>query len=303
MRALFCNTSEPRCGVFQYGWNLYDILKDSEATHWEYYGGVSAPPMSTLRRFDVILYNWSSLIGGWMAAAPIQHMGKQVFCYHDGPVADGFDATLFSDPTMPSHDHWHSIGRPLPQIDRPHLYQKPNQYKYSPIIGVHGFMGAWATHVVKQALAEFEFCTIRLQLPFSPFVDPYGAVAKSTAQQCRDMAQGRYVELEVSHDFLSPNQLIQWLVQNDINCYLRDVNMPWRGVSSAPDYAMAVRRPIAVNRSSAFRHLHGLFPSICVEDRSLSEILITGLSPLVPLYAAWRPEQIRKQVEDVLVKL
>lgn len=287
-----------------YGSNLYDILKDSETIHWDYYAGVSAPPFSTLRRFGLILYNWSSLIGGWMGSAPMKGLGKQVFIYHDGPVSDGFDAILFSDPTMDSHDIWHSIGRPIPHITRPDLLKvQPSPYKYAPIIGVHGFMGGWSTHVVNRVLSEFEYATIRLQLPFSPFVDPSGDVAMSTAAQCRDLIQGRSVELEVSHDFLSPDWLIQWLAQNDINCYIRDPNMPWRGVSSAPDYALAVRRPIAVNRSSAFRHLHGCDPSICVEDRSLSEILITGLSPLVPLYSKWHPDEIRKQVEDILVKL
>lgn len=306
MRALFCNTSEPRCGVHVYGSNLYDILKDSQTIHWDYYGGCCLPPMSTLRRFDLILYNWSSLIGGWMQAAPMKGLGKQVFIFHDGPVSDGFDAILFSDPTMTQNGKWHSIGRPIPQVKNPLCqpqFQSASQHWKRPIVGVYGFIGAWADQVVSRAVKEFEYATIALSLPFSTFCDPDGIQARAMASRCREMTSGTGVDLQISHDFMDGDQLVAWLARNDLNCFVRPVDMNWRGVSSAPDYALAARRPIAVNKCNAFRHLHGLSPSICVEDTSLSEILITGLSPLVPLYSKWHPDEIRKQVETVLLNL
>jgi hypothetical protein len=102
---------------------------------------------------------------------------------------------------------------------------------------------------------------------------------------------------------LAQAQLLEWLRENDLNCYLRDPAWNWRGVASAPDCALAVRRPLAVNKCNAFRHLHGLTPSICVEDQSLSQIIGNGLSPLVPLYKQFAPEIVQRQVEDVLASV
>lgn len=297
MRVLFCNTHERACGVNQYGSNLYAVLCDSERIHWDYYGGASAPPMGTLKRFDVIVYNWQGLIGGWMSAAPIQHMGKQVLVYHDLDIlSHQWDAILFSDPTMQAHDNWHPIGRPIPHYV-PIINPIMNR---GPTVGVHGFCGAWANQVVQRVIQEFEYGLVRLHLPYSRFCDPNGDQARSMAETCRGMTSGTGINLEVSHDFLPQRELLDWLARNDVNAYMRNVGVPWRGVSSALDVALAARKPIAIDKCSGFRHLFGASPSICVEDSSFTEIICNGLSPLVPFYKAWSPENIRSQVEAVL---
>jgi hypothetical protein len=300
MRGLFINTSVKECGVYQYGLNLHSLIQVSALIGWEYWGESQIPDFAYLKQFDVILYNWAPLIDCWIKSAPFDGLKKQALIYHDGDVGNKWDAILFSDPTMTPHDNWHPIGRPIPNWNP---YGIPPLASKHAVLGVHGFIGAWADQVVARVVGEFEYATVRLHLPFSKFCDPDGSRAKAMADRCRAMVQGSGVAVTVAHDFMDRLRLIEWLNQNDLNCYIRPGEMNWRGVSSAPDYGLAAHKPICVNRCNAFRHLHHLSPSICVEDLPMEEIIRNGLTPLVPLYQQWGMEQIRKQVEDVLLKL
>lgn len=307
MNALFVNgTTEPQCGVNQFGKNLYDILKDSTRFRWSYHeaettGGLRS--VSSMPTPDVVLYNWQSGQGGILNDAPFEWLRcKQALVYHDNDINDRWDAVLFADPTFTPYGKWHVIGRPLPmfkpsELDRDVLLT-------SPIVGVHGFIGAFADQVVYRVMQEFENATVRLSLPFAKYGDSSGALAMGMAERCRNMVVNHPgITLKISHEFLGPQSLLGWLSVNDLNCYIRPPDMNWRGISSAPDFALAARRPIAINKCNAFRHLHNLNPSICVEDASLMDIFGSGLSPTTKLRVDWSPERIREQVEGVLMNL
>lgn len=300
---LFVNTTEPRCGVHQYGQNLYDAIGDSlrYAVYYHQPESERALQMAArLHQADVIIYNWSPNIGGWMGGSPFQPYARHhIAVYHDGHIPhESFDAILFSDPTMPQHSNWYPIGRPVPRWEVQDLPMRP---KDIPWIGINGFLGAWAVIGVRQILHEFPKCKLRLHLPAAVYGDPDGAQAAAQIQACANLVALRpETTLEVRREFLPMPELLQWLSDNDLNVYARDAAAPWRGVSSVLDPALAVRRPIAVNLCSAFRHVHNLQPSICIEHNSLRTILENGVVPLLPLYKTWGPEAVRRQVEDVL---
>jgi len=307
MNCLFVNGyGEQACGVVAYGKSLYDNLKDSTNIRWNY----CEPPtpgalraMSTMPTPDVTVFNYQSGQGGFLADAPFPFLKKQVLVFHDCQVDEArWDAILFSDPTMNPRGKWHKIGRPIPQY-KPKGLHPINPELPRPIVGVHGFIGAWADQVVHRVMQEFETATVTLSLPFAKYSDSTGAAAMAMADRCRNMVAGSGIRLFVSHDFKPQWELVEWLHSNDLNCYIRPPEMNWRGVSSAPDCALAARRPLAINKCSSFRHLHHLSPSICVEDFSLMEIIGNGLSPLVKLYSDWSPENIRQDVEKVLFGL
>jgi len=295
MNAIFVNGSYgvEQCGVHQYGTALFSILKDSEKINWNY---IEPKSFDQLKSFytpgDLILYNWQSGQGGFLIDAPFDGLGKQALVFHDCIVNERFDAILFSDPTMTSHGKWHSIGRPIPTYN-PKVNVVFSDDFPKPIIGVHGFMGAWADQVVHRVMKEFEVATIRLSLPYAAYGDSHGISARMLSERCKSMVSNSGIVLTISHDFLPKNELIEWLHSNDLNCYIRPADMQWRGVSSAPDSAIAARKPIAINKCNAFTHLHKLNPSICVEDNYLGYIIGYGMSPFVPLFSEWSPERIR----------
>ena len=300
MKVLFTNTHEPCCGVHQYGVNLATVLRSSNEHEFFY----CAP--GTLDEFlenyirlkpDVILYNWQAGAGGWMAQVPLPNMpSKQVLVYHDleARFAD-FDAILFSDPTMAPHDNWHPIGRPIHKSNIP--IPGPQEEIFT--IGVNGFIGAWAVNVMREALSQFSEFKLRLHLPHATYGDQAGNMAAAAEFACRQLLR-EGVKIEVSHQFMNWFDLITWLNKNHINCYFRDKSMHWRGVSSALDAALMARRPIAINKCDAFRHMLDCQPTICVEDRPIYEIFKDGLSPLVKKYSAWDEENVRDQVIKVL---
>ena len=296
-RCLFVNSPDIACGVAMFGQNLYAILKESPRVQWQQWDAPVSPTFATLSNYDLILYNWSSLIGGWISRAPFLKLpGKQFLVFHDGDVDESrWDGIFFSDLTMAPRDKWHILGRPLPQYTT-----ALTSYNSKLTIGCHGFLGAWADEVVKRVMQEFEAARIRLLLPYSAYCDPNGDQARAMADRCRDMVKGSSTTLNISHNFLAQPQLLDWLAANDMNVYIRPLNS-WRGVSSAPDAAIAVRKPVAVNCCSAFRHLHKLKPSIVVDESSLMEILGNGLAPMIQFRKDWcDPEKIRQSVEAVI---
>lgn len=294
---LFCNSQERQCGVYQYGRNLFDSLATSKKFNFVYLeNGECAQHMPA-----AVIYNWHPDMGGWMAQAPFADLkAKQILVYHDWqPDTSKFDAVIFSDPTMEDHDNWHSIPRPLPQWipGSPLIGRNAND----PIIGVHGFYGATANLVVEQVAKEFESAVIRLHLPFAHYGDQDGAKAREMVHLCMKLLDEHpKICLTYSHQWLDTNALLGWLSYNDMNCYLRDTKAEWKGVSSALDAALAVRRPLAINKCQGFRHVFACEPSICVEDRSLKEILATGIEPLKPLYEQNSREKLLARMEQIL---
>lgn len=307
MNALFVNGStEPQCGVNQFGKNLYAILAGSNNIQWAYHEATTVGAFRAVTSMPspgAVLYNWQGGQGGILADAPFPWLRcPQSLVYHDLAVDENkWDAILFSDPTFTPRGKWHVIGRPLPQFDIPNV-KMPLKL---PTFGVHGFLGAWSDQVVHYVTQGFENAAIRLSLPFAKYGDSDGSKAMAMAERCMSMvANHPGIRLKITHDFLEPEALVFWLSQNDVNCYFRPGDMNWRGISSAPDFALAANKPIAINRCNAFRHLHGLSPSICIEDSSLTDIFSNGLSPLTAFKARWcDPQVIRDQVERVLMNL
>lgn len=306
MNCIFVNYPEPKCGVVQFGRNLWGVLKDSGNVRWSYAEPTTVGELRSVTSMpepDAVLYNWQGGQGGFLADAPFPWLSaKQYLVYHDLAVDESkWDGILFSDPTMTPRGKWHVLGRPLPEYHLPRTVGRSEM----PVFGCNGFIGAWADQVVHRVMQEFEYARIRLNLPFARYGDADGSQARAMADRCRNMVVNNPgIKLEISHDFLPQPELLNWLAANDLNLYIRPSNMNWRGVSSAPDSALAVNRPMAVNKCNAFRHLHNLKPSICVEDHSLLEIIGNGLSPLVEFKAKWcDPEVIRRQVEEAILRL
>jgi len=307
---LFCNSTEPACGVYQYGRNFYHAISTKSRFNFIYAQPTSLEEMMVLvekHEVAAVLYNWHPDQGGFIKEAPykLEMNGRpirEVLIYHDWePNTVKFDAVLFSDPTMKPHTNWIPVPRPLPPtVVRPEKLRPAGL----PVIGVHGFYGASSDRVVEQVMKDFDAAIIRLHLPFAYYGDREGKTALELAQRSMELAQRRPgFEVQVSHEWLDTPALIAWLADNDLNCYLRDTAGVWRGVSSALDAALAARRPIAVNRCQGFRHAFDCTPSILIEDRTLKEILSSGLAPLQPLYDANTNERLAARVESVLLAL
>ena len=175
-----------------------------------------------------------------------------------------------------------------------------------PIIGFQGFgfPHKGIIRIAQQIQKEFDEAIFRLHIPFSYFGDPNGDQARQRVLEVEKIITKPGIKIEASYDFLSDNEIIEWLNGNTINCYFYDY-LENSGIASSPDYAIASRRPIAVNNSRMFINLHDLTPTIEIEKTTLREIIENGITPLIPLYEKYSQKNVLKDYEnicDILLK-
>jgi len=208
----------------------------------------------------------------------------------------GFNYIIADDPTLTSSENVFTTQRLIPP------YLPIVEYdSEAPVIGFQGFgpKHKGFHRLVNQVQQEFDEAIIRVHIPAGYYGDPKGINARKRVNEMRSMVTKPNISIVASHDFLSIQDLIDLLAQNTINCYFYDY-LDGCGLASSPDFAMAARRPIAITRSHQFRNLWPLKPSIQIEDRSLKQIIASGLKPLLPLYDAYTPENVIRDYERIL---
>lgn len=304
---LFVNTRHKQCAVHQYGANLCAALNTSEklAVHYTEPGDAAAiEMMSDTIAADAVLYNWHPTQGGFLKDAPF-NVGRPMInlcVFHEIEFpTEKFDAVLYSKTHFIDRERWHHIPLVIPCLDAPPFFSRCRDESWRAVIGVSGYGGANADKVVAQVVEEFESARIRLHLPAAHYGDADGGLARGMAERCQKIAESRkHIALSVLFDWLEQDELLHWLSNNDLNCYLRDTTTPWTGVSAAMCSALAVHRPMAITRSQCFRHLWNCHPSICVENRSLKAIMATGTVPLHPIYEQNSTAKLVVRIETIL---
>ena len=311
---LIVNTREKECAVWQYGANLFHALVKSTRVNVVYWEPADEKDLMTdVDRVhpDAVLYNWHPSQGGFLKDAPfdVGRRVKNLCVFHEltWPKLKEIDRVLYSahpqsqmPKTEPSgaYANWFQIPLLLPIYDPQKMYVADST---RPIIGVNGYGGAHANMVMAKVMEEFDTAIIRLHLPSAHYGDKDGRYARIFAEKCAVMADARCgIELHVNHEFMEQKDLLDWMSKNDLNLYLRPTDVAWHGVSAAMCAALAVKRAIATNRNPSFRHLWDCQPSICVEDRSLKEILVTGTKPLEPIWEENSTEKFVARMEEIL---
>ena len=173
-----------------------------------------------------------------------------------------------------------------------------------PIIGFQGFgfLHKGIHRVANIVQEEFDEAIIRLQLPYSYYGDPNGQQARERVKEVNTIITKPGIKIEVSHEFLSDEKIIESLNKNTINCYFYDY-LENAGIASSPDYAIASFRPISINNSRMFVNLHNLEPSIEIEKLSLKNIIANGIIPLIPLHDKYSHSNVLHDYEIVCDKL
>lgn len=256
--------------------------------------------MQTLRP-RVAIYNWHPATLG---CAPdlvrrfpaIRHLGLIHEISPENPHADAtiFPYRVVSDPSFPADGR--TLFRSVRHVPR---YEGPAEPDDVFTVGSFGFaVGGKMFHAIVEAVAaEFPGARVRLRIPSAHYGDDAGALARWAAEGARSVGSG--VTLEIEHDFLPEAELVRWLAGNDLNVFFYDHN-PGRGISSVLDYAIAARRPIAINGSQMFRHVAGVLGTY--PSKSLRESL-KDADDVRDLYEQWSPEQLAADYRWILATL
>ncbi len=289
--------SHPRsqCGIHQYGLNIFSALRKSARYRFAYAECLNERALrDAVTRFRpaAILYNHYPVTMPWLHPGITRdYCFPQLGILHevtqreaDSATQELFDYLVCPDPTLISR---HRFILKTPRLIPPYINMQP--LPEIPTVGSFGFGfgDKGFEKLIRVVQEEFDLARIILRLPFNDIVDPGGKHhSLATAKRCRALVSKPGIELTIRHDFLQRPQLLDFLASNTLNAFFYDVNKD-RGISSTIEHALAVQRPLAINRCGMFRHVHSATPSICIENISLRAIVANGVAPLVPFYHDW----------------
>lgn len=303
---LFVNHRTKECGVEQLGSRYYRNFAESsnyevhyidvdEASEYLYWVEQLKP--------DAVIFNfYSGATMHWLSNELIEsnrNNFKQLCIYHELPLeSKGFDLLLHQDPNSSDEfKHW-SLPRSIPEYN-----ENPPQ-PLVPTFGSFGFGigGKGFDTLVKMVNAEYDEARIHLHIPFAAFGDAQGVSARAHVENAQRENVKPGITLTVDHSFLPENVLLDWLASNTCNAFLYHEHYG-RGIASTTDYALAVKRPLAITRSYQFKHLWSVDDSFTVERSTLKEIIAMGSAPTDKFRQAWSRQAFVTSLELALESL
>ena len=332
-KILFITHREKQCGVFEFGKDIFNAISSSSKYEFiraecESLSDLQAAIETHAPR--AIIYNYHPAVLPWLctkvskgiyrnniAAIKIPQVGiiheitqqvadtatgyrnKYILGSSEIRLNSLFDFYIAADPTLLLKNPLvFKTGRLVPQY---------NKEIVEPVVTTIGSFG-FATpkkgfeKIVGLVQKEFDKAIIRLNMPAADFGDKDGSNARKIAAQCKSLITKPNISLEVSHDFLDKDQLLGFLAGNSMNVFLYE-GSAGRGISSATDNALAVKKPIAVSGSSMFRHILGAQPSVNADTVPLKTILQNGFEPLYNISKDWNKENMVWEFERILSKI
>jgi SAM-dependent methyltransferase len=313
-KVIYVNHKSQQCGVYEFGKEIGLLLQTSIKFNITY---IECDSFSELEVYfktiqpDIVLYNYHPSTMAWILSPGkyFPHKTHNLDAIHIGTIHEVyqeladysndeiFDFHVAPDPTLLLKNPLvYKTGRLLPE-----KVKEKDVYHKVPIIGSFGFAtpNKGFERIIELVQNEFDEAVINLNIPFAKFGDSDGENARKIAHDCRKLINKENIILNIDHSYLEKDDLISFLAGNTINVFLYDEVIK-RGISSATDWALTSGRPLAISKSSLFRHLHNCNPSICVADNNLKTIIANGVKPIRKFYSEYSSENLLWDYERIL---
>lgn len=265
LKVLFINHKLKRCGVYQYGVRLYNILKKSQNVEWVFrevdcYEEYLNELINDY--YDAVFYNYHPDIMKWLNRENIPKCIKNIGLQHDLVENDIFDITLRLDPTLVERENRFNIPRPIfENINKTHIsksekfsdFLKNGKESGLPIFGSFGF-GLKRKNfdkIVKYVCANYDEAIIKFVMPTAETIQ----FDECVIDDCYRELIKPGVKLLIYRDFVDEDDIIYFLDSTSLNIFMYESYL-CAGVSSVIDYALSVKTPIAITNSSWFRHIY-----------------------------------------------
>lgn len=327
---LFVTHRKKQCGVYEFGKQVFNAISDSKKYRFvkgEYDSLSELMQGVSTHQPDFIIYNYHPSVLPWLCTRVTKGVYRnnvsdmraiQVGIIHEitQEVADTatayrnrfvlgrsgkrldtlFDFYIAADPTLLLKNPLvFKTGRIVP------IYAKTPPPPSIFTVGSFGFATPKKgfERIVEKVQEEFDEAIIRINMPAADFGDKNGARAKAIAEKCQKLICKKGIQLKVSHEFFNEEELLDFLAGNSMNVFMYE-DTGGRGISSAVDNALAVKRPIAVTRCPMFRHILSAHPTVCVDDASLKTILEHGFAPLEETAKYWNASNLTWDYERII---
>lgn len=304
MRVLILNHPYKECGVYQFAKRLFDLVSCSDKIEYWYTEVESRDAyLFALREVvpDFVVYNWHWDRMPWLQESDMRNRAvKHYFIYHDGSMVNTYDKYLFFgglDPTNQKIPPAKSVLLPRPLLQYNGVYPV-NSYI---TVGSFGFPAHYKQFpaLVKMINRNFSAAKINLHISRPYFGDKPGCSMQDIITRYYRNNTKPGVELRITTQFVSDDELLTFLAGNDINVFFySETGNP--GLSSALDYALSVRRPIALTNVMMLRHVY--MPEIDMKKKSLLNILYHGIRPLEKFYHQWYPEKLVQAMNNLFLE-
>lgn len=302
------------CGVHSMGKRIGQILVNDDPQRYTYAEANAPDEMRGLmgQAWNAIIYNYHPSTMGWLpgwiadgAGARPEIATRHLGLIHevtqetvDAEPAAWLDGWIVSDPSLDLRGRdprWFQTVRPLPS---PILTASVPRSGDAPRIGSFGFAFPnkgfeLLTKVVFDELDEVELRLHVTQAYFSgwgPMTTPEEIFAR-----CRQYPRKPGQELTCTQHFMSDEDLVNWLAQNDLNCLFYDPN-PGRGIASTGDFCVSSGAPLLATRSEQFRHVNNILPPFpdCSPRNAIRACATTELQ------SAWSHQRYARDYDRIL---
>lgn len=293
------------CGVYQYGKRVALIASKSKLLNIHYIEADNQLEFQSLvdkYKPSVIVYNHLTGTMPWVNADYVELLRKrgikQGTIVHNVAYSTFFDFYLHQDPNFKTSKNNYKLLRPLFQYNN-NINLQSNQIKIGSF--GFGFFSKYYNDLCSYVRDSFinSACQIqlRLHLTHSHFCENSKDI-EIIKHHANQIISNSNISLNITTNFISDDELLDFLAGNHINIFFYQKYNDYNGISSSIDYALSVKRPIAICKSNMFSHIWNANPSICVEDTSLNEIINNGFKPLECYYNEWSHENFIKIFEQ-----
>lgn len=285
MNVIFFNHKIINCGVYQYGKRVIEILqKDLEINYIykeidcveEYHKAISEND-----NIKACIYNYHSATMSWLNSSNIQKKVKNIGIPHESPEYL-FDIVCNIDPDAPESYNNFSLPRPIYEnieeiISKPSENDVINDFinKYTdteiPIFGSFGFGfdNKGFDKIIKLVNEQYDNAVIKFVIPIAYF-DPDPNRIYRLSQLCYNFNYKPGIKLMIINEFFTTSDILKFLYSNTMNIFLYD-KMNGRGISSTIDYALSVKKPLAISDSYMFRNIYS--DKICLYKNTITHCL------------------------------
>ena len=309
---LFINSVQPSCGVYQYGKRVFDILQQSTTYSYKFCSiGSLEEYTRAISEYNpiVIIYNYHSSTLPFLNASTICKTTLNLCIPHESACSFA-NILLDIDPTIQDTAHRITLPRPLSET---HTYLSPESItdreissfihngtdSSIPIIGSFGFRfnNKGFTRVVQLVTQQYDQAIIKLLIPDAHYGDPRSTPLSVMIEEFRRNITNPGIQLQVISKFFTDDELYTFLHSTTLNIFLYDT-MHGRGISSTIDYALSVKKPIAISDSYMFRHIYN--DSICAYKTPLSVISAESPSYLSTFNEKWSNAKFIEKIEQLI---
>lgn len=316
---LFINTKKAQCSIYEAGKMFFKSIVSSEFSFTyieidkldkeKLYNGI-VQSGDDIRNFDYYIFNYHPItmrnVEGIDSSKLKNFKGKTISLIlemnKDEPFPkeymlneNDFDEYIVLDPTFNTFNfNVHSFPRPLPPLKE---IIKINQIPEIPIIGSFGLPGNDKNFIkiLDQASKEFNKCIIRINIPSATYM--HNELKKSIVNELLSNFYPN-VHLQITHEYMSDDDLIEWCRGNHLNVFLYSRNSP--GLSSVTDHVIAAGSPLLVSNSSTFRHLHPYIS--CFPITTFREAMLYSQYGIEKIRYDWSKNKCEETFKKIIYK-